>query len=119
MSLWRAGPREAMWPGTPGPLSWTPPTGWEDGWSSCILVPEVQVLVVRAFFNRAGAKQNAGEAEAAVTGLTEVVTRFGGSNEPDIQECVARALLNRGFLQGRLGEREAAIASYDDAIGRF
>ena len=85
----------------------------------CTLVPEVQVLVVRAFFNRAGAKQNAGEAEAAVTGLTEVVTRFGGSNEPDIQECVARALLNRGFLQGRLGEREAAIASYDDAIGRF
>ena len=78
-------------------------------------VPEVQVLVVRAFFNRA----NAGEADAAVTGLTEVVTRFGGSNEPDIQECVARALLNRGFLQGRLGEQKAAIASYDDATKRF
>ncbi len=82
-------------------------------------VPAVQVLVVRAYFNRAVARENAGEAEASVTGLAEVVTRFGGSNEPDIQECVARALLNRGYLQGRLGEREAAIASYDDAIGRF
>ena len=78
-------------------------------------VPEVQALVVKAFFNRA----NAGEADAAVTGLTEVVTLFGGSNEPDIQECVARALLNRGFLQGRLGEQKAAIASYDDATRRF
>ena len=85
----------------------------------CTLVPEVQVLVVRAFFNRAAAKENAGGDEAAVTGLTEVVTRFGGSNEPDIQECVARALLNRGFLQGRLGDPQAAIASYDEAIGRF
>ena len=85
----------------------------------CTLVPEVQVLVVRAFFNRAAAKENAGEAEAAVTGLTEVVTRFGGSNEPGIQECVARALLNRGFLQGRLGKPRAATVSYDDAIGRF
>ena len=82
-------------------------------------VPEVQVVVVRAFFNRAAAKEYAGGDEAAVTGLTEVVTRFGGSNEPDIQECVARALLNLGFLQGRLGDPQAAIASYDEAIGRF
>ena len=82
-------------------------------------VPEVRILVVKAFFNRAGAKQNAEEAEAAVTGFTEVVTRFGGSNEPDIQECVAAALLNRGFLQGRLGDPKAAIASYDTATKRF
>jgi len=43
------------------------------------LVPEVQALVVKALFNRANAWQNAGEADAAVTGLTEIVTRFGGS----------------------------------------
>ena len=43
------------------------------------LVPEVQALVVKALFNRANARQNAGEADAAVTGLTEIVTRFGGS----------------------------------------
>ena len=82
-------------------------------------IPEVRVLIVRAFFNKAAAKQNAGEAEAAVTGFNEVVTRFGGLNEPHIQECVAAALLNRGFLQGQLGDPQAAIASYDDATRRF
>jgi len=82
-------------------------------------VPEVQVLVVRAFFNKAAAKQNAGEAEAAVTGLTEIVTRFGGSSEPDIKQCVAAALLNRGYLQGRLGDPKAAIGSYDTANRLF
>ena len=82
-------------------------------------VPEVQVLVVQAFFNKATARQNAGDNKAAVAGLNEVVKRFGGSNEPEIQECVAAAMLNRGFLQGLLGEREAAIATYDEAIGRF
>ena len=82
-------------------------------------IPEVRVLIVRAFFNKAAAKQNAGEAEAAVTGFNEVVTRFGDLNEPHIQECVAAALLNRGFLQGQLGDPQAAIASYDDATRRF
>ena len=38
------------------------------------MVPEVRVLVVSAFFNRAAAKQNAGEPEAAVTAFNEVVS---------------------------------------------
>lgn len=83
------------------------------------LIPEVQVLVVKAFFNRAAAKQNAGDLEAAITGFNEVVTRFGGSNDTDIQECVSAALLNRGYLQGRLGDPKAAIASYDTATRLF
>ena len=81
--------------------------------------PEVRVSVVKAFFNRAAAKQSAGEVEAAVAGFDEVLARFGNSAVPDIQECVAAALLNRGFLQWRLGDREAAVASYDTAIERF
>ena len=84
-----------------------------------ISIPEVQVLVVKAFFNKAATMQNNGEAEAAVIGFNEVVTRFGSSNVPDIQQCVAAALLNRGFLHGWLDDREAAIAAYDDAIERF
>lgn len=82
-------------------------------------IPEVQALVVKAFFNRAAAKQNAGDLEAAVTGFNEVVTRFGGSNDMDIQECVSAALLNRGYLQGRLGDPKAAIVSYDTAARLF
>ncbi len=82
-------------------------------------IPEVRVLVVKAFFNKAAAKQNAGDLQAAATGFNEVVTRFGGSNEVDIQECVSAALLNRGYLQGRLGDPKAAIASYDTATRLF
>lgn len=82
-------------------------------------IPEVRVSVVKAFFNKAAARQIAGEAEAAVTAFEDVVTRFGDSNVPDIRECVATALVNRGFLYWELDEREAALASYDAVIERF
>ena len=82
-------------------------------------IHRVQVLVAKAFVNKAMAIQRVDEHKAALIAFDEVVTRFGKSEVPDIQECVGAALLNTGFHHGRLGDPEAAIASFDDVVGRF
>ena len=84
-----------------------------------VMIPEVQIAVAKALFNKALMPQQGGEHKVALTAFNEVVTRFGESDVPDIQECVGAALLNAGFHHGRLGDPEAAIASFDDAIRRF
>ena len=60
-----------------------------------------------------------GEPDRATVAATEVVERFGSSDDPKIQVGVAFALILQGYCHTLLGKDEAGNAAFEEVISRF
>ena len=75
-------------------------------------VPEIQVQIAKALFNKGVELWRQGTHEAAIKVYDELVERYGDSEVPDVQEPVAAALVNKARVLTIQGDYRAAMSSF-------
>ena len=75
-------------------------------------VPEIQVQIAKALFNKGVELWRQGAHEAAIKVYDELVERYGDSEVPDVQEPVAAALVNKARVLTIQGDYRAAMSSF-------
>ena len=76
-------------------------------------------LIALVLINKARAHILLGEPDRATAAATEVVERFGSSDDPKIQVRAAIAQILRGYCYTLLGNDEAGNAAFEEVISRF
>ena len=76
-------------------------------------------LIALVLIDKARAHILLGEPDRATAAATEVVERFGSSDDPKIQVGAAIAQILRGYCHALLGNDEAGNAAFEEVISRF
>ena len=73
----------------------------------------------RDIFEARGALAASRRPEDTLAACSEVLRRFGNSENPAVLEWVAKSLVNKGVALRRLGRLPDALAAWDDVVDRF
>lgn len=76
------------------------------------------VQAADSLLEEATESRDAGDLEAAVVALDEVITRYEDTSDPDLQERVADALGLKGVELGKAGRLDEALAAFEEVIAR-